>query len=162
LVFETRAEKMKRMHIHISVDDLDKNIGFYSSLFGVKPTIQHEDYAKWRLEDPMVNFAISDRGRDNGVNHLGLEVESESELEEISTRLNDNKIENLKEKGAHCCYAESDKYWTLDPQGIPWENFHTLSDIPMYGSDAQKNPSAESNCCVGEMKTVNKAKQQCC
>jgi len=153
---------MKRMHIHISVDDLDKNIGFYSGLFGAEPTVQRDDYAKWRLDDPLVNFAISNRGRENGVNHLGLEVESDTELEEISARLNQCDIENIAEKGANCCYAESDKYWTLDPQGIPWENFHTLSNIPMYGADAQKNERDSSSCCVGDKKTVLKAKQKCC
>ncbi|HIF89411.1 MAG TPA: glyoxalase/bleomycin resistance/dioxygenase family protein [Candidatus Thioglobus sp.] len=153
---------MKRMHIHVSVDDLDKNIGFYSALFGAEPTVQHDDYAKWRLDDPLVNFAISNRGRENGVNHLGLEVESDTELEEISARLNQCNIENIAEKGANCCYAESDKYWTLDPQGIPWENFHTLSDIPMYGADAQKSESERSGCCVGDIKSVSTAKQGCC
>ena len=153
---------MKRMHIHISVDDLEKNIGFYSSLFGEKPTIEHNDYAKWRLEDPYVNFAISDRGGDNGVNHLGLEVESDTELEEISARLNQCNIENIAEKGANCCYAESDKYWTLDPQGIPWENFHTLSDIPVYGVDDQEEKNDNSGCCVGGAKSILITKQSCC
>ena len=153
---------MKRMHIHISVDDLEKNIGFYSSLFGEKPTIEHNDYAKWRLNDPLVNFAISDRGGDNGVNHLGLEVESDTELEEISARLNQCNIENIAEKGANCCYAESDKYWTLDPQGIPWENFHTLSDIPVYGVDDQEEKNDNSGCCVGDAKSILIAKQSCC
>ncbi len=150
---------MKKMHIHISVEDLDKNIEFYSALFGAQPTVQHDDYAKWRLDDPMVNFAISDKGRENGLNHLGFELDSHQELEAISKRIDDNNLSKLEEKGASCCYAKSDKYWTLDPQGIPWENFHTLGDIPVYGENAGTDVKAEAQCCSSSSDNIN---SQCC
>jgi len=153
---------MKRMHIHISVDNLESNIKFYSTLFGCEPTIQHKDYAKWRLDDPMVNFAISDKGRENGLNHLGFELDSDDELEAISKRIDENNLDKLEEKGASCCYAQSDKYWTLDPQGIPWENFHTLGDIPVYGENSSKDAENAMQCCSGEDSDIEKAQSKCC
>ena len=150
------------MHIHISVDDLDKNIHFYSTLFGCEPTVQHADYAKWRLDDPMVNFAISDKGRKNGLNHLGFELDSDVELQEVSKRIDENDLSKLEEKSANCCYSKSDKYWTLDPQGIPWENFHTLSDIPVYGENSSKRAEESMGCCSGGDSDIEKAQSQCC
>ncbi len=144
------------MHIHISVDDLDKNIEFYSALFGTQPTVQHDDYAKWRLDDPTINFAVSNKGRITGLNHLGFELESNEALEQMSKCIDDNKLDKLEEKGAQCCYANSNKYWTLDPQGIPWENFHTLGDIPVYGENAGTNVKAEAQCCSDNINS------QCC
>ena len=142
---------MKRMHVHISVDDLKKNIDFYSALFNTEPTVQKSDYAKWRLEDPMVNFALStNKGRTIGLNHLGFELESNADLEDMSQCIDENNLEKLEEKNANCCYAKSDKYWTTDPQGIPWENFHTLNGIPMYGD------KTEQQCCSGGINS------QCC
>lgn len=149
---------MKRIHIHISVDDLDKNIDFYSALFGNEPTTLKSDYAKWQLDDPVVNFAISDRGSDKGLNHLGIEVEHAEELEEVSTRLDAIDADKFEEKGASCCYAESDKYWTLDPQGIPWENFNTLGDVPLYGDNPKKDVAFEKSC----YPTINTQPSGCC
>ena len=140
---------MKRMHIHIAVEDLSKSINFYSTMFGVAPTVEREDYAKWKLSDPAVNFAISSRGNGSGLNHLGIQVESESELEEISQRLDQAEIESSRQEAAACCYTKSDKHWVLDPQGIAWESFHTLDDIPTFGEDTITVPGSEAaGCCT--------------
>ena len=130
-------------------------------MFGIEPTILESDYAKWRLEDPSVNFAISDKGRENGLNHLGLELDSDEELNKVYKRIEENNIESLEEKGAHCCYSESDKYWVLDPQGIPWENFHSLGDIPIYGINSSKDVVESVNSC-GVSGDVEKSQTNCC
>lgn len=130
-------------------------------MFGIEPTILESDYAKWRLEDPSVNFAISDKGRENGLNHLGLELDSDEELNKVYKRIEENNIESLEEKGAHCCYSESDKYWVLDPQGIPWENFHSLGDIPIYGINSNKDVVESVNSC-GVSGDVEKSQTNCC
>ena len=130
-------------------------------MFGIEPTILESDYAKWRLEDPSVNFAISDKGRENGLNHLGLELDSDEELNKVYKRIEENNIESLEEKGAHCCYSESDKYWVLDPQGIPWENFHSLGDIPIYGITSKKDVVESVNSC-GVSGDVEKSQTNCC
>ena len=152
---------MKRMHIHLSVSDLDSNIKFYNTMFGIEPTILESDYAKWRLENPSVNFAISNKGRENGLNHLGLELDSDEELNKVYKRIEENNIESLEEKGAHCCYSESDKYWVLDPQGIHWENFHSLREIPIYGNDSSKDAVESINSC-GINAGVEKSQANCC
>jgi catechol 2,3-dioxygenase-like lactoylglutathione lyase family enzyme len=140
---------MKRFHVHVSVDNLQKNIGFYSSIFGAQPSVVKEDYAKWMLEDPRVNFAISTRGRKVGLDHLGIQAEGAAELEEIGARLAQADVSVLPQKNASCCYAKSDKYWTIDPQGIAWESFHTLDTVPVYGEDTQtKARSATAACCA--------------
>jgi catechol 2,3-dioxygenase-like lactoylglutathione lyase family enzyme len=137
---------MKRFHVHVSVKDLPRSIGFYSKLFGAPPTVEKPDYAKWMLEDPRVNFAISQRGRAAGVNHLGFQVDSEAELAALRGNVAKADIAALDEAGAACCYARSDKYWIEDPQGIAWETFHTLGGIPVYGENAQR--ADDSACCV--------------
>ena len=124
---------MKRLHIHVSVDDLDKSIGFYSTLFARQADVVKGDYAKWMLDDPAVNFAISKRCGKVGLNHLGFQVDSDEELAEIQERLDQAEIKGLQEADRKCCYARSNKYWTLDPANIPWENFHTLDSIPTFG-----------------------------
>jgi hypothetical protein len=130
-------------------------------MFGIEPTILESDYAKWRLENPSVNFAISNKGRENGLNHLGLELDSDEELNKVHKRIEENNIESLEEKGAHCCYSESDKYWVLDPQGIPWENFHSLREIPIYGNDSSKDAVESINSC-GINAGVEKSQANCC
>ena len=140
---------MKRFHVHVGVRDLEQSIRFYSTLFGTQPTILKDDYAKWQLDDPRVNFAISTRAGKTGVDHLGIQAENGEELEDIGSRLAQADVAITEQKGASCCYAKSDKYWTLDPQGIAWESFHTLDSAPVYGKDAgvrevQKQPS----CCA--------------
>lgn len=138
---------MKRLHVHIAVDDLSKNIHFYSAIFGVTPTIQHADYAKWELTNPAVNFAISQRGEKSGINHLGIQVDTETELVEIQENLENASIVSAKQENTSCCYANSNKRWTSDPQGVVWEAFHTLDNIPIYGKkDASENQTSE--CCI--------------
>jgi hypothetical protein len=138
---------MKRFHVHVSVEKLEDSIRFYSSLFGTAPTVVHPDYAKWMLEDPRVNFAISERGRQAGVNHLGFQVESDAELKAMRGQLAAADTGVLEHTGAACCYAVSDKYWVTDPQGVAWETFHTLDSVPVYGEDS-RTKAAQSACCI--------------
>jgi catechol 2,3-dioxygenase-like lactoylglutathione lyase family enzyme len=138
---------MKRFHVHIAVDDLEANIRFYSALFQTDPSVRETDYAKWMLDDPRVNFAISARGSRPGLDHLGLQVESDEELEQVNRGLNAAALPVAPQKQASCCYARSDKYWTVDPQGIAWEAFHSLIRIPMFGDDAVIQLKSASTCC---------------
>ena len=124
---------MKRFHVHVGVHDLKQSIRFYSTLFAAEPTVLKEDYVKWQLEDPRINFAISTRGTKTGVDHLGIQAENGDELDDLGSRLAQADVAITEQKGASCCYAKSDKYWTLDPQGIAWESFHTLESAPLYG-----------------------------
>ena len=126
---------MKRFHIHVSVDDLSKSIRFYSTLFGTEPSKVEADYAKWMLEDPRMNFAISTHRQPVGVNHLGFQVDSAEELRGMHSQLTAADARLIQEDGQACCYARSDKYWVTDPTGIAWETFHTLGSIPVYGKD---------------------------
>jgi len=137
---------MKRMHLHISVEDINKSIGFYNSLFGATPTVSKPDYAKWMLDDPSVNFAISQRGARAGLDHIGIQVESDTELLEIKNRLEKAELSLLTEEGSTCCYAKSDKHWVQDPSGIAWETYHTLDSALTFSSQESTEPSAA--CCV--------------
>ena len=123
---------MKRFHVHLHVNDLDKNIGFYSALFNQPPTRTESDYAKWMLEDPPVNFAISTRGTSTGLDHLGFQVSSADELGALKAQAQAADMALLDEGETTCCYARSDKYWITDPQGVAWEQFHTLGNIPVF------------------------------
>jgi catechol 2,3-dioxygenase-like lactoylglutathione lyase family enzyme len=138
---------MKRLHVHIAVEQLDENIRFYSALFGADPSVREVDYAKWLLDDPRVNFAISARGRAPGLDHLGLQVESGEELESVRRDLAAAELPVAEQKEAACCYVRSDKYWTIDPQGLPWEAFHSLNSIPLFGEDNVIRIESASNCC---------------
>ena len=138
---------MKRFHVHVAVHDLRQSIRFYSSLFGAAPSVTKDDYAKWMLDDPRVNFAISTRGAKAGLDHLGLQAETDAELEEIGSRLAQADVSVTPQKGAACCYAKSDKYWTIDPQGIAWESFHTLDSVPVYGGDTAAG-ERKAACCA--------------
>jgi catechol 2,3-dioxygenase-like lactoylglutathione lyase family enzyme len=126
---------MKRFHVHVSVADLSASIRFYSELFGSKPTIEKPDYAKWMLDDPRINLAISTHRQPVGVNHLGVQVDSDEELRAMQTQLRSADARMIQENEQPCCYARSNKYWVTDPSGIAWETFHTLSSIPVYGED---------------------------
>ena len=127
---------MKRMHIHISVDDLQTSIKFYSAMLGADPTVSRTDYAKWAIDNPKVNLAISQQaGNQPGIDHLGIQAETGEELDELYARLGDASYAMLTQKGAKCCYAESDKHWAVDPAGIAWEMFHTLGEVTVYGND---------------------------
>ena len=140
---------MKRFHVHVSVNDIPQSVRFYSALFASPPTVLKDDYAKWQLEDPKVNFAISHRGGKTGVDHLGMQAEDGAELEDIGSRLAQADVSVLPQKEASCCYAKSDKYWTIDPQGVPWESFHSLDSVPMYGSDTRLEVrEAKAACCA--------------
>jgi len=140
---------MKRFHVHVGVHDLKQSIRFYTALFAAEPTIRKDDYAKWQLEDPRINFAISTRPGKTGIDHLGMQAENGEELEEIGSRLSQADVSVLPQKGASCCYAKSDKYWTIDPQGVAWESFHTLDSAPVYGQDTRNRPEKVGGaCCV--------------
>jgi hypothetical protein len=137
--------------VHVAVHDLQQSIRFYSALFAAQPTVLKDDYAKWMLEDPRVNFAVSKRGAKTGIDHLGIQAESESELEAIGSQLAQADVSTLEQKGASCCYAKSDKYWTIDPQGIAWESFHSLGTVPVYGDDGRQTAAKvekKAACCT--------------
>jgi extradiol dioxygenase family protein len=140
---------MKRMHIHVSVDDLDESIRFYQRVFGTGPAVCRSDYAKWMLDDPRINFAISMRGRTAGVNHLGFQVESEEELHAMRAQLEAADAQMLEQRDEPCCYARSNKYWVTDPTGIAWETFRSLENIPIYGEDtAPMSKTGVTGCCA--------------
>jgi len=124
---------VKRFHVHLSVDDLAQSVRFYSELFAAEPTVLEHDYAKWMLEDPRLNFAISKRSAKTGIEHLGIQVEDEQELQEVYGRLSRAEGPVLEEKGTTCCYARSDKQWIADPQGVAWETFLTHGRSTVYG-----------------------------
>jgi catechol 2,3-dioxygenase-like lactoylglutathione lyase family enzyme len=149
---------MKRFHVHVSVSDLPQSIRFYSALFGTAPAIEKSDYAKWMIEDPRLNFAISARGAKPGVNHLGLQADDAGELAALRAQVAAAEIAADDEPAAECCYARSDKYWTEDPQGVAWETFHTLGDIPTFGKDAPQKACA-SACCAPKLEATSSS---CC
>ena len=141
---------MKRMHVHVAVDNLDKAIGFYSTLFAATPTVVKSDYAKWMLDDPRVNFAISTRGRQPGLDHLGIQAESSSELQEVYGRLRQAGGSILEQGQTTCCYAKSEKSWIDDPAGISWETFHTTGEATDYGVSVKEGAQIahEKSCCA--------------
>ncbi len=127
---------MKRLHVHVAVDNLGQSIGFYSTLFAAEPSVLKDDYAKWMLDDPKVNFAISQRsGASQGVDHLGIQVESDGELRELAGRLKDAGEKTRDQEATTCCYAQSNKAWVNDPNGIRWETFFTFGEATTYGED---------------------------
>ncbi len=140
---------MKRFHVHTHVDDLAKSIAFYTHLFGQQPTRVESDYAKWMLDDPRVNFAISQRGGKPGIDHLGIQTDTEDELAELKARARAADLALLDEGETTCCYARSEKHWITDPQGVAWEHFHTLNDIPTF-SEAKAEAQTPSACCAGD------------
>lgn len=165
---------MKRLHVHVSVDNLADSIRFYATMFGAQPTVEKPDYAKWMLEDPRMNFAISQRGARVGLDHLGIQVESENELSQMQARVEALQPGVEKEEGVACCYARSDKYWVTDPSGIAWETFHSLDTIPVFGMPNNARPEpvavgipvvqvkkqADTTCCAPA--TSAKPGSSCC
>lgn len=139
---------MKRFHVHIAVDNLPENISFYSALFGVEPSVSKADYAKWMLDDPFINFAISVRGAKPGLDHVGIQVDSEKALNEMNHRFAQADLPAVEQKNAQCCYSASNKYWTVDPQGIAWETFHSLAIIPTFGHDTPVPNKKTQSCCA--------------
>lgn len=157
---------MKRFHVHVGVSDLDRSIAFYSGLFGAEPSVTKADYAKWMLEDPRINFAISQKcGATKGVEHLGLQVENEGELAEVYDRLSKAGGPVLEEGATTCCYAKSEKSWIADPDGVVWEAFLTNGESTVYGSSPEfaalsSVNAAESACCAPHV--ASPAKASCC
>ena len=166
---------MKRFHAHVHVDDLTQSIAFYSKLFAAAPTRVEADYAKWMLEDPRVNFAISTRGAKPGLDHFGMQTDDAQELAELKARAEAADMALLDEGNTTCCYARSEKHWVTDPQGIAWEHFHTLGDIPVFNEAAPSSaagaccaplaaapaPAAPRAACCGPA-TATTAKTSCC
>lgn len=138
---------MKRFHIHVGVKNLNESVQFYSTLFGQKPSKLKEDYAKWMLDDPRLNFAISTRSNEQGVDHLGIQVENPEELTEITERLKNADLGVYDEGETTCCYAESNKAWVKDPSGVAWEAYQNMSDANVF-SEAKKEEKSEGECCV--------------
>lgn len=144
---------MKRLHVHVGVSDLDRSIGFYSTLFGAGPTVLKEDYAKWMLDDPRVNFAISSGNHaSKGIEHLGIQAENEAELSEVYGRLKAADRPVLEEGATTCCYAKSEKSWVSDPDGVIWEAFHTTGEATVYGDNPAlgtiSDSLSEDKCCL--------------
>ena len=135
---------MKRFHVHVRVRDLPESIAFYSRLFAAEPARLESDYAKWMLDDPRINFAISTRGGSAGVDHLGFQTDSAEELAGLKARAQAADMALLDEGATSCCYAESEKHWVTDPQGIAWEHFQTLGNIPVFG---ESSPQKAKACC---------------
>jgi catechol 2,3-dioxygenase-like lactoylglutathione lyase family enzyme len=147
---------MKRLHVHMSVGDLEQSIRFYSTLFAAAPTVVKPDYAKWMLEDPRVNIAISTHaGGAPGIDHLGIQVEDGEELQEIYGRLKDAAGPVLEEGKTTCCYAQSEKSWTLDPQGVSWETFLTTGESTVYGTSTPRVEKLKPAACCGPGKPAS-------
>lgn len=156
---------MRRFHVHVAVSDLRQSIEFYSTFFNSPPSVEKEDYAKWMLDDPRINFAISTRGRTPGLDHLGIQVEDQEDLKEISLRLKAAQQPIVQQEQTTCCYAKGDKTWVHDPQGIAWESFYTVGAATTYGEDAKLDIAQNSACCAVMPEAVpvsiNK-KKECC
>lgn len=154
---------MKRFHVHLAVEDLAANIRFYSTVFGQPPAVEKPDYAKWMLDDPRINFAISSRGLEAGIDHLGLQVDDDAELKTLREQVAAAGIAALDQPGAACCYAKSDKYWTRDPQGVAWETYRTLGEVPTYGRDTRTPAEkAASACCAPVGNAPQPGRTACC
>ena len=138
---------MKRFHVHLHVDDLATSIGFYSKLFAAEPARREGDYAKWMLDDPPLNFAISTRGAQPGIDHLGIQTDDAAELAALKAHAEAADMALLDEGETTCCYARSEKHWITDPQGIAWEHFHTLGNIPVF-NEAARPAATQSACCA--------------
>ena len=145
---------MKRFHVHVHVEDLAQSVAFYSKMFATEPTRREADYAKWMLDDPRINFAISTRGGTPGVDHLGIQTDSADELVALKAQAKAADLALFDQGETSCCYAKSEKHWITDPQGVAWEHFHTLGDIPVFGSGSLSSPAptsatttSESACC---------------
>ena len=139
---------MKRLHVHVAVEDLTASVGFYSTLFGAAPAVQEADYAKWMMDDPRVNFAISARGRTvTGLDHLGIEADAPKELSELSARLKAAGETTFDQAATTCCYARSDKSWVTDPSGLRWETFFTFGSSTHYGEDEPGRDGADAGVC---------------
>ncbi len=144
---------MKRLHIHISVEDLEQSCKFYTALFGIQPTKLKEDYAQWLVDEPAVNMSISTSSDKKGLNHLGLQVDSDEAVQTLEKRLQSAGVSGEKQEEAVCCYAKSNKYWVQDPEGIVWENYHTMEQVEMFGGDSF---TGGTGCCQPSFSTNSK------
>ena len=161
---------MKRFHVHVAVKDLESSIRFYSALFGAQPSVTKSDYAKWMVDDPRINFAISQRGARTGVNHLGLQVDSDEELELLRAQVERADLVAAAEKDVRCCYARGNKYWYTDPQGVAWETYHTLEQVEFFRAEENEQETskviASSGCCgpstAASAHTEPRADSACC
>ena len=157
-----------RFHVHTHVEDLPASIAFYSKMFDAQPVRVESDYAKWHLENPRLNFAISTRGAKSGIDHLGFQADTPEELAQLKTRAEAADIALLDEGATTCCYARSEKHWVTDPQGLAWEHFQTLGDIPVFSQSQQSTPSPSAQaaaCCTPRGKPVGipvKTGSSCC
>ena len=154
---------MKRFHVHLGVPDLAASIHFYSGLFGMPPTVEKTDYAKWMLDDPRVNFAISHRGSRVGVNHLGLQADNADELADLRVHFAAADATTVvDEANVSCCYARSDKHWVRDPQGIAWEAFHALENVPLFDGDVTEESAPATSATAAATNTPAAAAAGCC
>ena len=153
---------MKRFHVHLHVDDLAKSVGFYSKLFATEPARLEGDYAKWMLTDPPVNFAISTRGTQPGIDHLGIQTDDPAELAAMKARAQGADLALLDEGETTCCYARSEKHWITDPQGIAWEHFHTLDNIAVFNEVAVHAPTGSGCCASAEAEAATGADPAAC
>ncbi|MCL6417672.1 VOC family protein [Aestuariirhabdus sp. Z084] len=158
---------MKRLHIHIGVENLDRSIEFYNALFGAQPVKTKTDYAKWMLEDPSVNFAISTRSGKQGVDHLGIQVDQGPELDTLRGRIKEADMSIFDEGETVCCYARSDKSWVKDPSGIAWEAYQTMDDAEFYTADEASDPPSQSGaepqaCCAPQSEPEQSKGSSCC
>ena len=154
---------MKRLHVSVAVSDIDKSVQFYSTLFGADPTVLNTDYAKWMLDDPRVNFSISNRSSDKGVDHLGIQVDNDADLADVAARLAKAGESIFEQKATTCCYAKSNKAWVHDPEGVAWETFHTFGASTVYGEDRDNTGAtgAESGSCCAPA-DEEKTAASCC
>ena len=155
---------MKRMHVHVSVENIENAVAFYSILFAAQPSVVKPDYAKWMLDDPRLNFAISTRGKQPGLDHLGIQVESPSELQEVYGRLHQTEGELFEEGQTTCCYAKSEKAWIDDPAGISWETFFTTGESTNYGHSVERGARVAKRrvCCEPQPVPANYSASACC
>jgi catechol 2,3-dioxygenase-like lactoylglutathione lyase family enzyme len=154
---------MKRLHLHVSVSDLPQSIQFYETLFGASPSVVKDDYAKWMLDDPKVNFAISQRERGAGVDHVGIQTDTPAELSELASRLKAAGAQTYDQEATTCCYAQSDKSWVSDPSGLRWETFFTFGEATTYGEEAPvETIMATGSACAVAPAAVEPPKAACC
>ncbi len=150
---------MKRLHVHVSVENVDDAVKFYTTMFGAEPVKQKSDYAKWLLNEPSINFAISARGRKPGFDHFGIQVDEESELAEVRERIGKAELKTFDEGKTTCCYAKSDKTWVLDPAGLPWEAYQFMGDAEIF---QEMKTDGKSACCAPAVTTTTEAKKTGC
>lgn len=153
---------MKRLHVHVAVSDIAQSVRFYSTLFASEPAVLKDDYAKWLLDDPRVNFAISSRSVKTGLDHLGIQVESGDELHEVYGRLEAAEGDVLEQGATTCCYAQSEKSWIADPEGLYWETFHTTGEATVYGDSLPAATEAEQGACCTPKSKLPPAAAACC